>query len=59
MSELTQCNYCTWEDIKKHAKERLKTYELRASNDIPGWQEAVIDGEVVAYFKKVTDYCVC
>lgn len=53
MSELLECNYCTWQGIKARAAREGKTAELR------GGRWAYVDGEEVAIFMLLTTSCCC
>lgn len=59
MSELTQCNYCTYEHMKAEAKKRNVTVVLERSQD--GWTSARYsdEKEPSAWFLKLTRECVC
>jgi len=59
MSELTMCNHCQLELMKMLAERRGATVELRT--DEFGWIEAKYSDrpEPSAWFKQLTDHCVC
>ena len=63
MSELTPCNYCSYERMKAMCKEsgekiRLKKPDDKEMADLMQWA-VEIDGEEVAWFMELTDHCVC
>lgn len=59
MSELTTCNYCTLQDIKRRADERGATVSL--SKDEYGWTvvQCSDKSKPSAWLMKLTDHCVC
>ena len=73
MSELTPCNYCNLNSIRRHAKERRLTGTTKANED--GWTDVYVhppnvtefpvdkNGERSEYFAlsmmQITDHCVC
>ena len=63
MSELTPCNYCSFRSSARVvlAKAEGKTVRLIESKDeeMSGWKALEIDGEEVAWYMEMTDYCVC
>ena len=52
MSELTSCNYCTFNGIKARAKREGKKVELRG-------HDVYVDGKHVAWFMELTSSCCC
>lgn len=52
MSELTSCNYCTLNDIRRRAKRDGKKVEVHTN-------VVYVDGKRVAWFMELTDYCCC
>lgn len=59
MSDLTRCNYCTFEAIKKRMKQKGKKATVR-KNEVNGWMDVFVDGKRSATsFMKLTDHCVC
>jgi hypothetical protein len=55
MSSMTQCNYCTLQEIKR--RNPGKKIELVNDN---GWQRVMIDGKDGGHsFMEVSDHCVC
>jgi len=63
MSELTRCNHCSLEDIKRRAKLRKAQVTLKATNDkdLPGWIAVwCSDRKVpVSYFLELPTECAC
>jgi hypothetical protein len=58
MSELTKCNYCTLEAIKRSYPGREVTV-IRITNGICGLQ-VFIDGRGIGvWFDELSDHCVC
>ena len=56
MSELTQCNCCSYREVK----ERYKGQKIELKLDEYGWLEVFVDKEPVGMlFKEITDHCVC
>jgi hypothetical protein len=63
MSDLTPCNFCSLQRIKRRAAERGATVTTRreTSGDMRGWV-AVIESdrdEPSSYFMELTDRCAC
>jgi len=58
VSELTTCNYCNYEAMKKRAKERGVWVILRGQDD---WISARYSDEELpsAFFMELTESCVC
>lgn len=55
MSDLTRCNFCDLQAIKRENKGKKVT--LR---DDDGWLRVVVDGkDYGCLFKEITDHCVC
>ncbi len=54
MSELTSCNFCNVQDLKRRYGKDLK---LQKSRD--GWIDATVKGKFKASFMKVTKECAC
>jgi len=59
MSELTQCNYCSWKEAKKRAKKEGYKIKLKPSKEMPGWLAKVKDGEEIGWYMEMSDHCVC
>jgi len=59
MSELTTCNYCSFREIKARCKKEKKKCKLVSSKDLAGFTAAEVDDIEVAWFKEMTDHCVC
>lgn len=58
MSELTKCNYCVLEAIKREHPGREVTV-IRVSQQICGLQ-VFVDGKGLGiYFAELSDHCVC
>ena len=56
MSELTRCNRCTLEAVKR--RERGK--RVTTKRDEHGWLRVHVDGEPIGIsFLELTDHCVC
>ncbi len=59
MSDLTQCNYCTFEAIKKRMKQKGKKVTVR-KNIANSWIDVFVDDKYYGTsFMKLTDHCVC
>lgn len=63
MSELTRCNWCTWQDyIHRYGEENVRIVPQK-SEVIPMWMEyrATKDGpwKSVGGFCALSDHCVC
>ena len=59
MSERTQCNYCTFEAIKKRMKQKGKKVTVR-KNKANGWVDVFVDDKPYGTsFMELTDHCVC
>jgi hypothetical protein len=55
MSSMTQCNYCTLQELKRTNKGKKIT--LEKDN---GWLRVMIDGKDGGHlFKELSDHCVC
>jgi hypothetical protein len=55
MSELTRCNYCSLEDIKRRHPGAEVTTRVEER-----WLRVFIDGEATErWFLELTDHCVC
>lgn len=69
MSELTQCNYCSLQEIQRRAKREGKFVTRRADTKyaLGGFNVYVYprgvpidhDKHFVAWFMELTDHCVC
>jgi hypothetical protein len=64
MNELTLCNYCTYERMKRAAKKRgTKTFIVHErTGDFAGWVSAYYKdrpNQAAARFKQLTAHCVC
>uniref|UniRef100_A0A6M3JPA6 Uncharacterized protein n=1 Tax=viral metagenome TaxID=1070528 RepID=A0A6M3JPA6_9ZZZZ len=61
MSELTLCNYCSLQSMKKRAKKEGKKIKLSTTRagDMAGWIKVEEDGKAIAYFMKLSSRCVC
>ncbi len=56
MSELTPCNYCTLNDIKR----RNKGKKVTTRREPDGWIRVLIDGEDAGHlFMALGDHCEC
>jgi hypothetical protein len=56
MSELTSCNFCTLQDIKR----RNKGKKVTTQRDEDGWIRVFVDGKPTGTsFMALTDHCVC
>jgi len=56
MSELTPCNYCTFQDIiRRHQGATVELHGFPGSD----WVECTVDGKRVASFMELTEECVC
>ena len=58
MSELTSCNYCTFESMKRHAKEK-KEKLVKKPNIKESGVDILVDGEFRCWFMELTSYCCC
>jgi len=58
MSELTKCNYCVLEAIKRRNPGR-EVVVIRCNNDICGLQVFVDGRGIGVWFAKLSDHCVC
>ncbi len=67
MSELTKCNYCTVEEIKRRAKREGKILKFK-SDPFHTWgngKKAYLEDpktklrEHLGWFAEITDHCVC
>jgi len=57
MSELTQCNLCTLQDIKN--RNRGKKVEVKPDKENGGYN-VYVDGECLSYwFMAISEYCCC
>lgn len=66
MSELTQCNFCSWSWYKKKYGDRVKLGSGtskpwdKLSISYPSSQTVILDGkEVIGWLAELTDHCVC
>lgn len=61
MSELTQCNYCSLKQIEARAGPGVEVTTKQGTGDWEGWivVKRSDEEEPVAYFKALTDRCVC
>lgn len=65
MSEMTLCNYCHYQDIRRRADEENALVELRPEEYLDGQhtfltgQGVYVDGSLVGWFMELTDHCVC
>lgn len=57
MSELTRCNYCTLQHLKR--VYGAKNLIVQPSMDFPSWTEVVVKGERLASFMQLTEKCAC
>lgn len=56
MSELTRCNYCTLQDVRR----RNPGKRVSTRRDEHGWLRVLIDGEPAGIsFLELTTRCVC
>jgi len=56
MSELTSCNFCTLQVIKR----RNKGKKVTTQRDEDGWIRVFVDGKPTGTsFMALTDHCVC
>lgn len=57
MSDMTQCNYCSFRSIKsRHRDEKITR---KQSDKELGGIDVFVDGKFVAWFMELTDHCVC
>ena len=61
MSELTLCNFCTLRSLRKNQKGGSRTYVKPGKGEWEGWTVVTQSGQdhPVAYFKELTNHCVC
>ena len=61
MSELTTCNYCNLRRIQSRAGPGVKVTTKKGDGEWEGWIVVRRSDEIepVAYFKALTDRCVC
>jgi hypothetical protein len=57
MSEMTLCNRCSLERARDAYYP--KVVEVHPSKKFPGWMAAVVDGEEVAHYMRLTQECAC
>jgi len=53
VSDTHLCNFCTLKDIKRRHKS------VKLVHEGSGWIAVMADGERVATFMALTEYCVC
>jgi len=62
MSELTQCNYCNLQAIKREAKKNKQKVEVRPAKKDKyylGGVDVFVDDKFTAWFMKLGDKCGC
>jgi hypothetical protein len=61
MSELTPCNYCTLQRMKRDAKKTGDIITVRAGKGTwSGWIEVLRNGKPAdCWFQKLGDHCEC
>lgn len=61
MSSLTPCNHCTLRRIRQNAAPGVRVTTSNGKGDWEGWivVKKSDETEPVAYFKALTDRCVC
>lgn len=61
MSELTSCNYCDLQAIKRRARAEGKTVTIK-SEPFHTWSSGkriLVDGKEVAWMAKIPEHCCC
>jgi hypothetical protein len=66
MSELTRCNYCDWQDMKRRGYKKATAEQRREVWDkkgepYTGAGVVIVDraGKFAAWFMSLSDHCVC
>jgi len=58
MSELTSCNYCTFKDMRRRAKEDKKKITTKHNKE-HGGIDVFVNGEKRCWFMELTPFCCC
>jgi hypothetical protein len=61
MSELTPCNYCSLQEIKRLARKRGEAVEVvHGAGEMKGWLQVKVGGKPKdIWFRALTDSCAC